>query len=128
MQPHRLSLSTVPGVFAVCRLDPASPVPSWATPDGFIAIVRTAEELSIVCAEQAVPAGVTCQRGWRGLKVAGPLDFALTGVLASLAGPLAEAGVSIFAISTYDTDYVFVREEQLGTAIDALRRAGFAIA
>ena len=93
-----------------------------------MAIVRTAEELSIVCAEQAVPAGVTCQRGWRGLKVAGPLDFALTGVLASLAGPLAEAGVSIFAISTYDTDYLFVREEQLGTAIDALRRAGFAIA
>ncbi len=71
---------------------------------------------------------MTCQRGWRGLKVAGPLDFALTGVLASLAGPLAEAGVSIFAISTYDTDYLFVREEQLGAAIDALRRAGFAIA
>ena len=57
-----------------------------------------------------------------------PLDFALTGVLARLAGPLAEAGVSIFAISTYDTDYLFVREEQFGIAIDALRRAGFAIA
>ena len=128
MQPLRLALSTVPGVFAVCRLDSASLVPSWATQDGFIAIVRTAEELSIVCAEQAVPLGVTCQRGWRGLKVAGPLDFALTGVLASLAGPLAEAGVSIFAISTYDTDYLFVRQEQLGAAIDALRRAGFAIA
>ena len=128
MQSNYLTLSIVPGVFAVCRLNPASPLPSWATTDGFMAIVRTAEKLSIVCAEQAVPAGVTCQRGWRGLKVAGPLDFALTGVLASLAGPLAEAGVSIFAVSTYDTDYLFVREEQLGTAIDALRRAGFAIA
>lgn len=128
MQSNYLTLSILPGVFAVCRLDPASSVPSWATTDGFNAIVRTAEELSIVCAEQAVPAGVTCQRGWRGLKVAGPLDFALTGVLASLAGPLAEAGVSIFAVSTYDTDYLFLREEQLGTAIDALRRAGFAIA
>ena len=128
MPSNLLTLSIVPGVFAVCRLDPSSPLPSWATTDGFNAIVRTAEELSIVCAEQAVPAGVTCQRGWRGLKVAGPLDLALTGVLASLAGPLAEAGVSIFAISTYDTDYLFVREEQLGTAIDALRRAGFAIA
>ena len=125
---HRLTLSTLPGVFAVCRLDPASPVPGWATPDGFIAIVRTAEELSIVCAEQAVPRGVTCQRGWRGLKVAGPLDFALTGVLASLTTPLAEAGVSIFAISTYDTDYVLVQEGQLDAAIDTLRRAGFAVA
>jgi hypothetical protein len=128
MTSHQLTLSIVPGVFAVCRLDPSLPVPGWASPDGFIAIVRTAEELSIVCAEQTVPLGVTCQRGWRGLKVAGPLDFALTGVLASLAGPLAEAGVSIFAISTYDTDYLFVREEQLGAAFDALRRAGFAIA
>ena len=128
MKRFRPTLSTIPGSFAVCRLDPASPMPSWATPDGFLAIVRTAEELSIVCAEQAVPLGVTCQRGWRGLKVMGPLDFALTGVLASLAGPLAEAGVSIFAISTYDTDYLFVRGEQLDTAIDALRRAGFAVA
>ena len=96
--------------------------------NGFHAIVRTAEELSIVCAEQAVPPGVICQRGWRGLKVAGPLDFALTGVLASLAGPLAEAAVSIFAISTYDTDYLLIREVQLDTAIDALRRAGHAVA
>ena len=128
MQSNHLTLSIVPGVFAVCRLDLASPLPSWATPDGFIAIVRTAEELSIVCAEQAVPPGVICQRGWRGMKVAGPLDFALTGVLASLAGPLAEAGVSIFAVSTYDTDYVLVRKEQLATAIGALRRAGFAVA
>jgi len=128
MQSNHLTLSIVPGVFAVCRLDLASPLPSWATPDGFIAIVRTAEELSIVCAEQAVPPGVICQRGWRGMKVAGPLDFALTGVLASLAGPLAEAGVSIFAMSTYDTDYVLVQEAQLDAAIDALRRAGFAVA
>jgi uncharacterized protein len=128
MPSNYLTLSIVPSVFAVCRLDPASPLPSWATPDGFMAIVRTAEELSIVCAEQAVPAGVICQRGWRGLKVAGPLDFALTGVLASLAGPLAEAGVSIFAISTYDTDYLFVRGEQFDIAIATLRRAEFAIA
>ena len=128
MQSNYLTLSIVPGVFAVCRLNPASPLPSRATQHGFMAIVRTAEKLSIVCAEQAVPAGVTCERGWRCLKVAGPLDFALTGVLASLAGPLAEASVSIFAISTYDTDYLFVREEQLGTAIAALRRAGLAIA
>ncbi len=128
MQSHKLTLSFVPGVLAVCRLDPTSPVPGWATSDGFTAIVRTVDELSIVCAEQAVPLDATCQRGWRGLKVVGPLDFALTGVLASLATPLAEAGVSIFVVSTYDTDYLLIREEQLGTAVDALRRAGFAIA
>ena len=128
MQPHQLALSIVAGSFAVCRQSPQSPVPSWATPDGFLAIVRTTEELSIVCVEQAVPPGVTCQRGWRGLKVVGPLDFALTGVLASLASPLAEAGVSIFAISTFDTDYLLVREEQLDGAIEALRRVGHTVA
>ena len=128
MAEHHLTLALLPDTFAICRLPASAALPTWAMVGSFCAVTRTPEELSIVCAEQAVPAGVTCQRGWRGLKVAGPLDFALTGVLASLAGPLAEAGVSIFAISTYDTDYLFVREEQLDTAIDALRRAGFAIA
>ncbi len=103
-------------------------MPDWATAGEFCSIVRTVDELSIVCAEEAVPLGVTCQRGWRGLKVAGPLDFALTGVLASLAVPLAEASVSIFAISTYDTDILLVRGEQIETAIEALRRAGHVVA
>lgn len=78
----------------------------------------------MVCAESAVPAGLRCERAWRALRVEGPLDFALTGVLASLALPLAEAGVSIFAISTFDTDYVLVQEENLERAVNALRLAG----
>jgi hypothetical protein len=78
----------------------------------------------VVCAESAVPSGVRCERAWRALRVEGPLDFALTGVLASLAVPLAKAGVSIFATSTFDTDYVLVKEELLEQAVNALRLAG----
>ena len=128
MAEHHLTLVLLSDTFAICRLSAPAALPAWAMVGSFCAVTRTPEELSIVCIERTVPADVTCQRGWRGLKVAGPLDFALTGVLASLAVPLAGAGVSIFAVSTYDTDYVLVWEGQLDTAIDALRRAGFAIA
>lgn len=87
-------------------------------------MVRTAAETTVVCAEETVPGDVRAERGFRALAVAGPLDFALTGVLAALALPLAEAGVSIFAVSTYDTDHVLVREERLEEAVAALRAAG----
>jgi hypothetical protein len=86
--------------------------------------VRTAAELSVVCEEGAVPDAVRAQRGWRALEVSGPLDLAMTGVLASLAVPLADAGVPIFAVSTYDTDYVLVPGARLHDAVTALRAAG----
>jgi len=86
--------------------------------------VLEAAELSVVCADAAVPDGVRAERGWRALTVVGPLDLALTGVLASLAVPLAEAGVAIFAIATFDTDYLLVRRERLSDAVTALRAAG----
>jgi hypothetical protein len=89
--------------------------------------VRTASELSVVCAAAGVPDDVRAERGWRALAVEGPLDLALTGVLASLLVPLAHAGVSIFAVSTYDTDYVLVRSERLADALEALRGAGHRI-
>lgn len=128
MPTHALVLTPLNGRLAICQLDPGARFPAWATQGAFWSITRTAGELSIVCAEESVPPGVTCQPGWRGLQVAGPLDFSLTGVLASLAAPLAEAGVSIFAISTYDTDFLLVREEQLEVAVDVLRRAGHTVA
>lgn len=90
----------------------------------FFAVTRTPGELSVVLPEAAVEAGWRAEKGWRCLAVAGPLDFALTGVLASLASPLAAAGVSLFAVSTYDTDYLLVREEDLARAVAALRNAG----
>jgi hypothetical protein len=118
-----LTLIELPGRFAVCRLEPDTSIPEWAFRDVF-SITRTDEELSIVCHEEFVAAGTVCEGGWSGLKVQGPLDFGLTGVMASLVGPLAEAGISIFAISTYNTDYLLVKSARLQEAIEVLARAG----
>jgi hypothetical protein len=120
-----LRLSVLEGRLAVCRLDAGEEVPTWATARTPFSVTRTPEELSVVCPEESVPDGVRCERGWRALVLEGPMDFSLVGVLASVARPLAEAGVSIFSISTYDTDHVLVREEVLNGAIAALRGAGF---
>ena len=109
---------------AVARLDASESIPAWGLGGSFSSITRTPEEVSIVCAAAAVPAGIRAERGWRSLRVAGRLDFSLAGVLASIAGPLAAADVSIFAVSTYDTDYVLVRQQSLPTAIASLRTAG----
>jgi hypothetical protein len=102
-------------------MDKDAPIPGWAH-SSFFSVTRTRDELSIVCSEENVPEGVLCDRGWHCLQVKGPLDFEMTGILASLAVPLAEADVSIFAISTYDTDYLLVRE--LDRSITALSNAG----
>ncbi len=127
MNSHRLDLVVLPGRYAVCRLPPSASVPTWATTASFSSITRTGEELSIVCAEEAVPADVHSERGWRCLRVAGTLDFGMVGVLAALLTPLATAAVSVFALSTFDTDYLLVREGDLGRAIDALRGAGHTV-
>lgn len=113
---------------AICRLAATDAFPVWATSvRGFMSFTRTKDELSVVCPDSAVPADVRHEAGWRALQVAGPLDFSLTGVLASLAGPLAAAGVSLFAVSTFDTDYVLVKEVQLAAAVRALEGAGHAV-
>lgn len=122
-----LTLRVLPERLAICRLPAEATVPAWAR-GRFLAVTRTPTELSLVCAQADVPAGQQAERGWVALQVAGPLDFGLTGVLAALAVPLAEAEVSIFAISTYDTDYVLVREAQLATAVAALAAAGHRLA
>jgi hypothetical protein len=122
-----LTLTILETPLAIARLDPAAPPPAWAVTGELSSITRTADELSVVCAETAIPAGIKVERGWRALKVAGPLDFALTGVLAAIAQPLAAAQVSIFAVSTYDTDYVLVRESDLARAREALSEAGHAV-
>jgi hypothetical protein len=119
-----LRLSVLDERLAVCRLDPDSEVPAWATGAPFYCVTRTADELSVVCAEEHVPAGVTCERGWRALKFEGPLEFGLTGVLASVAVPLAESEVCILAIATYETDYVLVQESRLDLAAQTLRERG----
>ncbi len=122
-----LSVSVLDPRLAICRLPSAAALPTWASRGSFYAICRTPEELSVVCSMQEVPAGVRHQAGWRAIQVAGPLDFNLVGILARLAGILAGAGVSLFAISTYDTDYILVPGERLQTALTALRAAGIQI-
>ena len=114
----------LPGAYAVCRWPPGETPPDSVQQGDFVSITRTPTELSVVCAFDAVPAAVVCEGPWRMLAVRGPLDFSLTGVMASLALPLAEAAISIFTVSTYDTDYLLVRAADLDRAVAALRRAG----
>ncbi|MBM3128660.1 MAG: ACT domain-containing protein [Chloroflexi bacterium] len=116
------TLALEPDWLAICRLDARAPIPEWARGD-FVALTRTRDELAIVCAQANVPDGIACERDWRALRVIGKLDFALTGVLVALAAPLADAGISIFAISTFDTDYVLVKARDLEKAIRVLREA-----
>ncbi|MBA3975404.1 MAG: ACT domain-containing protein [Candidatus Solibacter sp.] len=112
------------GTFAVCRLDAALPVPAWLPRDGWSTITRTPAELSIVCEQSAVPDGISKQGGWRRIELAGPFGFSLTGILASILNPLAAAGVPIFAISTFDTDWILIPGEHLEKAKRALAAAG----
>jgi hypothetical protein len=110
---------------AVCRLRPDAPIPSWIQSGGaFVATTRTPDELSIVCDVEVVPDDIPREGPWRAFKVQGPLVMTLLGVVAAIADPLRDAGISIFAISTYDTDYVLVHEPDLEAATTALRAAG----
>jgi hypothetical protein len=122
-----LHLILMPGRFAVCKRDARAPIPSWAAQDDLFSITRTADELSLVCREGVVPASVQCERGWRCLRVAGTLPFSAVGVLASLTIPLAEARIGVFALSTFDTDYLLVKEGDLPAAMVALQRRGHTI-
>jgi uncharacterized protein len=129
IQPNSktMNLTILTDTFAICRLSPAEDVPDWAMIGEFVSITHTADELSIVCAEEHVPSDVKADREWRALKVEGPLDLALTGILASLANPLAEAQINIFAISTFDTDYLLVKGYNLTRTCDVLRQAGHVV-
>ena len=127
MSQHSLTLAFLPDRYAVCRLGENDSVPDWAYSRGFVSITRTQEELSIVCLQDSVPSDVSCRRDWRCLKVDGPLDLEQTGVLASLAGPLADAGIPVFVVSTYDTDYLLVSAPQATRAAEVLTDAGHRI-
>jgi len=122
--PASLRLSVLEHRLAVCRLEPRAEIPAWVSGAPFFCVTRTAGELSVICPEEHIPAGTPCERGWRALELEGPLEFGLTGVLASLAVPLAESEVGILAIATYETDYVLVQESQLDLAAQALRERG----
>jgi hypothetical protein len=119
-----LELEVVESRLAVCRLGGAEPIPGWAVRGAWFSVTRTFDELSVVCPDNLVPEDVLAERGWRALRVAGVMEFSVIGVLARLAVPLAEARISVFAVSTYDSDYLLVKEHFLEQAIETLRQAG----
>ena len=124
---RELSLTVQQPLLAVVRFPARSGLPSWAATSSFLSFTRTADEDSLVCEEVRVPEGLAAQKGFRALRADGKLPFHLTGVLASLASPLADAGVPIFVVSTYDTDYLLVPETMLARATAALREAGHSV-
>ncbi len=122
---HALRFSILPGAWAVARIEPDRPLPApELSASLFLSITRTADEISVVCPEQAAPEGARVEAGWSVMKLHGPFPFDLTGILVSFAAPLAEAGIGIFAISTFDTDYLLVKTARLDDALEALAAAG----
>ena len=124
---HQLTIVICGKIYAICRLEPDAPIPEWAAGLRFLSITRTANELSIVCEEELVPSNVHGERNRRLMQIEGTMPFTLSGVLASVAGPLADGGISVFAVSTYDTDYIFVSDEDLQEAAEVLESAGHTI-
>jgi uncharacterized protein len=124
---RRLELTLFPERYAISRLAADAALPDWATQGRFFSVTRTGDELSIVTELSRVPVGVQSQAGWRVLKVHGPFVLTEIGVLSALASPLAEAKISLFAISTFETDYLLVASSTLSAAITALERAGHTV-
>jgi hypothetical protein len=121
------TLTILPEIFSICRLDRDRGIPDWALASSFFSITGSAEELSVVSPQAQVPEGILRDDGWRCLKVEGPLDLSEIGVLASLTNPLAQEGISVFAVSTYDTDYLLVRQKDLEKAVMVLSQNGHQI-
>ncbi|WP_299426208.1 ACT domain-containing protein [uncultured Meiothermus sp.] len=113
--------------YAICQLEASSLIPAWAMGEGFLRISRSEEEVSVVCHQNRVPPEIKAERGWRCIRWVGRFDFGLPGILASVLNPLARAGVGIFAVSTYNTDYVLVKAHDLDRAMAALERAGHVV-
>lgn len=128
MAEGRRTLVVLSGTYAVCRLDRDASVPGWAARGRFSSVTRTAAELSVVCPEPDVPEGVRKEGGWSLLMLRGPLDFSLTGVVASMTVPLAREGIGIFVLSTFDTDYLLVKSALLHRAIEAWKAEGHSVA
>lgn len=127
MAEGAIELILMDPVLAVCRLSAADAVADWALGGSFSSVTRSGDELSVVCEQERVPPDVLTEAGWRCLMVKGPLKFTAVGILASLTAPLAAAGVSVFVVSTYDTDFLLVKEASLEQALSSLADEGFEI-
>jgi hypothetical protein len=124
---RRLALTLEANAYAICRLPPDTPLPAWALESAYFSITKTPDELSIVVPESVVPPDVVASRGWRMIRFAGPMPLDQTGILASVTAPLAAARVSVFAVGTYDTDYVLIPAAQRASALAALEAAGHSV-
>lgn len=122
----KFAVELLPNTFAICRLAPDLAIPDWAQGE-FVSITRTPEELSIVCREENVPGGVQAERNRRCLRIVGKLDFSLVGVIAALTKVLANANISVFLVSTYDTDYFLVRQLDVNRTVAAFEKAGHSL-
>ena len=127
MEESKLTMKLLKEKYGVARLEKDSLIPKWATDGEFYSISKTEDELSIVCLQENIPASVKCENEWRVLKVVGPLDFALVGILASISSLMASVSISIFAISTYDTDYILIKEKDIDNAIKSLRSNSYIV-
>ncbi len=125
--PHNLTLKVIQDKFAVCKLPPDAPIPVELSQGTWFSITRTPDELSLVVPENRVQPGWKAETGWRMIKVLGPLEFSMVGVLLQIAEPLSRARISIFVTSTYDTDYLMVKGSVLGSAVAALRASGIEV-
>jgi hypothetical protein len=121
------TLIVEPGEYAVCQLEPDEPIPDWLPDAPFWTVTRAGDELSVVCSAEAVPFDTSHESGWALLRMIGPFPFDLTGILSSVLTPLASAGVGIFAISTFNTDYILLKQASLPAAVGALRAAGHVV-
>jgi hypothetical protein len=124
----QLTLKALEAKYAVVKLARDLPIPEWATYGDFTSITRTSEELSVVCPQNNLPEATDAERDWRVIKIEGVLDFSLTGILATFASILAKAGISIFAVSTFNTDYILVKEAALERALRVLEEEGYRLA
>ncbi|MGX9756862.1 ACT domain-containing protein [Clostridioides difficile] len=113
--------------YAVCRLNSNSKIPTWIDTKNFYSITKTDDELSVVCSNNNIPSDVKSEKEWRILKILGPLDFSLIGILSKISGLLADNKISIFAISTYDTDYILIKEKDIKNACKILNCNGYEI-
>lgn len=120
MSKKNISIKLLEGKYAVCKLGVTESIPEWCRDNSFVSITRTADELSIVCLQNNVPEGVNAERDWNILKIEGQLDFSLIGIISSISSILAKKEISIFVISTFNTDYILVKEKNIENTIKAL--------
>jgi|ASRL01.1.fsa_nt_gi hypothetical protein len=124
---QKLKLKLLNNIYGVCRLEHTEPIPEWATRDQYFSITKTPEELSIVCAEKNIPERIRYEGNWRQFKVEGILDFSLVGILSSLATLMAQNDISIFVISTFNTDYILVKNSNVNKAVDIFKENGCSV-